>query len=203
MSGLLFVTAPAADNKSINRLLLHLRDWEYGSGYRFYLVTTKDVSALRAFSEENKTEPTEPPVASDISNQWKGASLQEIEVSVLELDNANDEHPVNLRGSIFVMVDEEGMQKKTCVVAERAYDHDAEQQLDAFNKVRLPWTQTYGMWCNLDIANMSFEDWCHEERDHDKDRWWEYSDAAANEMSDDKRALQVEAIKKLEDEGKA
>ena len=50
---------------------------------------------------------------------------------------------------------------------------------------------------------MNFDEWCDEDQGADQDGWWEYSDAAANEMSEDKRALQVEAINNLEDEGKA
>ena len=149
MSGLLFVTAPAAGYKFINRLLLHLHDWEHGSGDRFHLVTTKDVSALKISSLEGRTEPTEAPVSSDFLNQWKDASLREIETFVVELHKAMGEIPAKLQTSIFVIVDEKGMQDKTCIVAERVYDDDEERRLDVFNKTRLPWDQTYVMWCNL------------------------------------------------------
>lgn len=42
MSGL-FITAPEADHKLINRLLLHLKDWEYERGDRYKFVTSNPI----------------------------------------------------------------------------------------------------------------------------------------------------------------
>ena len=105
MSGLPLVTAGSADHKSINRLLLHLRDWEFGSGDRFDLATSKDVIFLKGSSDQKNTQPTVPQNSPNFSTQWVNGSLQEVEAFLLELDKAIGEQLAGLQTKIFILVD--------------------------------------------------------------------------------------------------
>lgn len=122
-TGLLFITAPSANHKIINRLLLHLHDWQYGSGDRFHLISSRSVSILpgqldslaRQHKETTKWEdlvPTHAPVAEGLDNEWSGASLGEIEAFCIELDKRREEGGVAKRGPWahrFVVLDEDGL----------------------------------------------------------------------------------------------
>jgi len=83
-----------------------------------------------------------------LNNVWRGASVAEVEAYVLEL--AGDESIKGVQTGIYILVDDKGLQNRTCVVGERRYDVEAETTSDDFNKVRVPWNQVYSMWCNLD-----------------------------------------------------
>ena len=78
--------------------------------------------------------------------------------------------------------------------------------MDVFSKVRVPWEEVTSMFVNLDIANMDFEDFCNEEHGDDEDNWFSWNSSefgAALGLDEDELAKRGEAIKKLEDEGKA
>ncbi|KAH9904204.1 hypothetical protein F4778DRAFT_86392 [Xylariomycetidae sp. FL2044] len=204
MSGLLFVTATSADHKLINRLLLHLRDIEFGSGDRFHIVTTKDASELQLENDERFVKSTIPPVPQDISNNnaWRGAKLEEIEAYALELSRSDTR---TVSSSIYLVLDDEGVRDRRVVLGERAYDDDEDKLTDVFQKTRVPWDEAYTVWCNLDIANMGFEDYCDEGAGADENGWWQYNeeDGGADITSDENKAKRDEEIQKLEKQGRA
>lgn len=167
MSGLLFVTAEL-DHKQLNTILLYLRDWEYGSGDRFTLITTRNAAAV--ISEVKEVKETSPPVPEDLSNEWIGSTLNEIESFVLDLSRNSDGYI----GGQFVVIDEEGLPSKTCILGDRVYDDEADPpaRTDKFNKMRLPWDEAYIIWCNLELANMGFEEFTDE--DGDENGWYAF-----------------------------
>ncbi|KAF2718968.1 hypothetical protein K431DRAFT_122962 [Polychaeton citri CBS 116435] len=216
MTGLLFVTAPSADFKLINRLLLIIRDWEYEAGDAFKFVTTRNAYELEAREDNpHDTEPTHPPIGAECDNAWSGSSVEEIEQYVMEL------HRADLKGvntSLYVIVDEEGLRDNTCVFGEHILDDtewDTEHKLKdtgEFNKVRMPWDEMYLSWCNLDIANMGFEEYCEGLLDGDADeeelrltgKWWKYrSISDGPDLSPEKIIERDGELSKLESEGKA
>ena len=93
MTGLLFVTAPEADHKAINRILLYLRDWEYEAGDCFKFVTSKNFRDLELppGSEKGVIDATSPPVDNTLitNNEWKNASLAYVEEYCIDLDKKN------------------------------------------------------------------------------------------------------------------
>jgi hypothetical protein len=143
-TGLLFVTAPDADYKAVNKILLHIKDWEHGSDDRFLLV--KDKSGIDIVVPENggSAEPTSPPVPSLRYDGWAGASPDEVEAFLLEQMKTHDEGPVSY--GLYVIVDEKGMRDKTCILGEQEYDDEKEDMKDSFQRVRLPWDEVYSVW---------------------------------------------------------
>ncbi|KAM0720107.1 hypothetical protein Q7P37_004243 [Cladosporium fusiforme] len=162
-TGLLFVTAPEADHKSINLILLQIRDWGYGSGDSFKLVTTKNAYDLDVspINPHGRLEPTSPPLDSRFENAWAGASLEDVEAFCLDLKR---EGPLPYNASLYIMVDSEGLQALNGVLGKQASDFEADKfrYLDVYNKMRIPWDQVYMVWCNLDISNMDFEEYTKE-----------------------------------------
>lgn len=206
--GLLFVTAPSADNKAINRLLLHLRNWNFGGDDTFHIVPTKDMATFKSALESGSVDPTDPPCPDDITttHQWQNASLEEVESFVLNLDNSNLPDEVNANVGIYVLLDDKGLQDKTCIVGERAWDDEAENRLDVYEKARVPWEEVHAMWANLDIANMNFDDFCDQDQGRDENYWWRWEDSeigAGIGIDEGARPLRDEALKKLEFEGRA
>ena len=121
---------------------------------------------------------------------------------MLEIDKAGTE---GSEFNIYILVDEKSMQDKTCIVGERRFDDETEQRVDAFNKIRVPWDQVHSVWANLDISNMDFLDFCVDE-EVGEDGWGVYDDSEDGPgltLDEEKRLLREEAIKALEDEGKA
>lgn len=186
---LLFVTASQADNKTINRFLMSFRDWEFGSGDSATLVTTRN-------AYEIGDEETVPPVPADLVNGWAGASIEDVEGFVLDADEAEEAF------SLFLVLDDKGVQDQTVIMAHRHYDDDEDQTTKDFDKARVPWTSAYVMWCNLDIANADWEDYCEQDEDEAGSQWYRFVEGSADTGEEDKIAADRAAgIRKLEEEG--
>jgi hypothetical protein len=201
-TGLLFVTAPEADYKLINLMLLHLRDWEYGSGDRFTLVTSKNAHDL----ESNTVETSPPLSSSSLDNAWAGAALEDVEGFCMDLARDEENLKRNLDASLYVVVDSTGAQAHSCILGLRACDAEAEEviQLDCFDKMRIQWEKLYSPWCNLDIANMDFEDFTQEGEDGGgrEDGWFTFKDVMeGDDLSEENRGKRDREIQCLRDAG--
>ena len=53
----------------------------------------------------------------------------------------------------------EGIESSSCILAEREYNAEKMDYDDSFRAVRIPLSEAWAMYVNLDIANMGFEDW--------------------------------------------
>lgn len=210
MTGLLFVTAPEADHKAINRILLYLRDWEYECGDSFKLATTKNAYDLENVvngESGGDVEPTHPPVQVNLDNAWAGSTLDDIEAYCLDLDR-NEKAGVNTH--LYVLVDSQGLEEMNCILGERVISFDEDDKIsypERFNKFRLPWDELYLTWCNLNISNMDFADFAEEDDANDGDTlsggWWTYSSVANGpDLSDDKRQERDDEIEKMRRESK-
>ncbi len=58
------------------------------------------------------------------------------------------------------------------------------------------------MWCNLDIANMNFEEWCDEAQGRDEHGFWQAGERIGK-TPESVREEREQAIKALIEEGKA
>lgn len=188
-TSLLFVTAPDANFKTINRFLVYARDWENGGtnpGDSFHVILSKNDPEADKFRDtiSNQLSQTKPGdvAAEGFHNEWAGASVKDIEKYVLDAgDTGNDGSSI----SLFLILDEEGIQDSTCIIAEEhtEWDYDkmqriAKDKMEAkhdFNKVRVPWHETQTMWCNLDIGNMDWEDFVDEDKGPDEEGWWTFA----------------------------
>lgn len=196
-TGLLFVTAPEADHKIINRLLLHLKDWQYESGDRFILITSKSIQALTQ-TLHGSEDATSAPVDPALVNEWAGASIAEVEKICLELDK-HDDIKERINPHLFVVLDTKGIEDQACVVAERMNYWDPDPIVDEFSKSRVPWDQVYSIWCNLDIANMNWDEFMAEDNAKETDKfWWTFIFGENGQyLSAEKRTLRDEEIEKL------
>ncbi|KAK4543991.1 hypothetical protein LTR36_004765 [Oleoguttula mirabilis] len=206
MAGLLFVTAQNVDFKHINRLLLHLRDWQYGqegTWDSFRLVTTKNAYDIdKPENGRGLIDGTTPPIPSEIYNGWSGARLSDIEGFMLDIAKPWDStENQGFNSSIYIILDEKGLQDRTCVFAERRFDDEANELTDHFNKVRVPWSEVYIVFVNVNIGNVGFEDYC-DERSRDDDGWHTYGQLL-KDTSEENARKRDETIARLEREGKA
>ena len=66
----------------------------------------------------------------------------------------------------------------TCLVAEQFYETDETTTTggltDKFRAARLPYEAAWGMFANLDISNMGFEDWVDEDAGEQEDGSWKW-----------------------------
>ncbi|KAK6212667.1 hypothetical protein LQW54_005089 [Pestalotiopsis sp. IQ-011] len=196
MSGKIIVTAKGADTKVLNRLLLHVRDWEFGEEDewdRQRLLRTRDEATAKDLEED-----VPPLPAGGLENQWEGLSMEEVEKIMRLKDNKSG------RTSLFMVLDDQGVRDETLVVVQRAIDWESEDSpyLDDYNKVRVPWQEVHSMWCNLDIANMSFEEFCLGE-DPPEDYWWTYKPIEEKGHYDEYTEERDATIKELEKLGQA
>jgi hypothetical protein len=210
MSGLLFITATEINHKDINVALLHLRNWEnLPDDDSFKLVTTKNAYELEPQTAEGTTayECTSPPVPVGIDNAWAGASLEDVEAYCLELDRAGNS---TCDSHLFVLIDDQGFAEKSCILAERAMDY-GDQDVDIayperFNKIRLPWDDTYSIWCSLDTSNIGWDECVVDEYEDEDgkagDGWFTYA-ADSYEISAEYAELRDAAIERMRLEGKA
>jgi len=198
MPAALFNITSSADYKLINRLLLHLRDWEYGEDPtwdNFYLITTESLPS--ADSECTKPSITEKDVS---NNVWANKSIADIESFIIkERNKVNKETDLNL--NTFTILDEQGVKDRTIILLDTQYNEDGEMIEDRFNKVRVPWEKAYIIWCNLDIANMDFTDFV-EDAEANGD-WWTYMEDDTDPNEETVKVKREKAIAELEKEGLA
>jgi len=173
MAGLLYIISPSADHKTANDLLLHLRDWEYEGGDHFKLITT---SNPYGFESCRSLQPTSPPLRDLTTSFWANYSLQDVEAFHLTLDVSD----------LYIALDDEGVETKTCILGHRATFRDPKThawvRTQQFQKIRVPWDELNMTWCDLEVDNMEFEDFV-EGRDNpggirgggDDGRWFEYA----------------------------
>jgi hypothetical protein len=216
-TGLLFVTAPEADYKLINLMLLHIRDWEYESGDRFKLVTTKNAYDLESAPAATTTpsaaaDVTSPPLSSSLDNAWAGAALEDVDAFCMDLmrdeENNNNNNYTHYNTSLYVVLDSTGAQARSAILGQRASDYEAQDfaWLDRFDKMRVPWEDLYSPWCNLDIANMGFEEFTREFDDGgqagEAGCWFTYRKILGGvELSEDNRRRRDEEVRRFRDAG--
>ena len=208
MTGLLFITAEHADHKAINRMLLYLRNWEYGEPDYWddlYLMTSRDAKSIPPKPEDRICiGGTSPLVASSITNDnaWKGANIKDIEAFMLSISDPDAN--LGYESTLWFCVDDKGLADGTCIVAERHCDFEAEsiKFSDKWNKVRLLWGEVGLMQANLEVENMDFVEYC-EGNGPDAESWWVKSDELGEVISTENVRKRRETIEEFERHGRA
>ena len=99
--------------------------------------------------------------------------MENIEAYCLDLkrSDSNEQTGANL----FVVIDSEGLENTSRALA--SFPDVFQENPGAFRrryeKVRVPWDNAYLIWCNLEIANMNFEDFVEEDEGDEQD-WFTY-----------------------------
>lgn len=209
MPAALFIITSSAEHKLVNRLLLHLRDWEYGedpSWDNFHLITTDSLP-------EADSECTKAPIKQNdlLNNIWANKTISDVESFIISERNKEDKE-TELNLDTFVILDEQGVKDGTIILLDSPYNEDDDKKEDKYKKVRVPWEKAYIMWCNLDIGNMDFEEFIEFEEGHEGE-WFTYTEFLPHPNEDtqklyDESASNVKekrekAIADLEEKGMA
>jgi len=222
----IFVTAPSADYKLINELLVYLRDWEDGSGDAFHLQTSKTIDESEKASEEPVSIPIAVPgsvTAENFQNAWSGASIEEVEAFAAKelMGIASPQAHVHF----FLVLDEQGVGDRTVLgVAQDEPEESDEDEDDEegdgkgqqpassqgtestatrYNKVRMPWHGAYLFCANRGESNMNFEEFCDQDVEPDEQLFWRLNeDLAGDECGEDANKKREKLLKKLKKEGK-
>lgn len=216
MSGYLFVTAPEADYKAVNLLLHELSNWGYNDGESdFKVITTKNAYDFERPAGSYRLDVTRPTLDSTFNNAWAGSTLKDVEdfcLDVLRSEDSGADGP-----SLFVVVDAAGFEGRNAIVVERAVDEEDEdfRELDSFVKMRIPWDEVNSAWCNLSIANISFNE-MGEPREADAeddggdvriqgetgaDGWHDY-EPMGGDLNEKSAKRKEKALKRLKDDGR-
>ncbi|KAF7342941.1 hypothetical protein MVEN_01724100 [Mycena venus] len=206
-----FITAARAPPKVVNRALLLIQDFEYTKypeESQWTLLTSKDL-------------PNVPPPATAVPlpnpdfvlarNAFTSMSLVEINTFVRTHEDSLKE--IRISSHNWVVIDQKGFETSTCLVCEQYYnpgeEYDGEGEggiTSEFRACRLPWEETLITFCNLDIANMSFEDFVDEEAGEQADGSWRWRSCIPNTKGEEIILTAAEekrekALKALRDNG--
>ncbi|KAK8056014.1 hypothetical protein PG993_001241 [Apiospora rasikravindrae] len=219
MSGLLFITAPSADTKAMNRALVHIRAFPNPTHLKLVLSDSlEDFKALAQGKGACDSPVTDPDLRPPITNAWAGASLSALETFVEAVWNTGSNA---IAPKLYLVVDEEGLTGKTCIVAQRicSFEEKPSGECEAhlsgvhdYNRVRIPWDGAAVVFDNLMIANLGFEDYVEYDFDTDvnvcvdaptadgQGRWWTADRDPSIKTTEDKQK-EAELLARLEKEG--
>lgn len=187
----IIVTAKDIDTKLINRALLTLRDWEFGEEPlwdTWKIVRTKEA----ATQLPDMRDVDKPPFQDFQQTEWQGVSIEEVEEFMLRKGKEGGQT------SLFAVLDDKGVQDETIIIVKRRINPDAEKflWLDEYQKTRLPWIEAHSMFCNLDLANMDFEDFVDEES-RNSQGWYTYTPIEPAEHYAEYLSKRDEVVKEL------
>jgi len=168
MAGLLFFTAYEANHNNINEALLSMRDWDDSNGGPDVFKLVTDKSGIQPDEEG-----TPIPLDHLPQNAWTGASLEVIEAYCLDLKRDNNDEQKS--AGLSVVIDPEGLENNNCVLASMSdeFHENPGARRERYDKIRVPWDDVYTIWCNLDIANMNFEEFVGGD-EGDEQGWFRY-----------------------------
>lgn len=162
----------------------------------------------------SKASKTPLPVVNFNVNEWAGKTIQDVEAFALQHSDENVAWGLNMHNSIIV--DEQGMRDGTCIILDPVFEDEDDPAMTPpgnYNKMRLLWEDTYSPWCNFDIGNMAFPEYCYMDKGFTGDGWWVYKDLSIDcgdatrvRIEEEKRRIKGKrdrAIKALEELGYA
>lgn len=137
----------------MNRALLLLQDFEFTESLddsAWILLTSRTLP-------DETPKPSVPPLTEITDHDLAGATLDEINTFIRSNESALQ--GLNIATLNWVIIDQKGIETSTCLVVEQVYDPDTSSMSNKYRAARLPYAEAWGMYSNLDIANMDFEDW--------------------------------------------
>ncbi|KAJ7123563.1 hypothetical protein C8R44DRAFT_735208 [Mycena epipterygia] len=181
-----FVTAPRASSKALNRAFLLIQDFEfsvYPDDSTWALLTSKELP-------ETPPTPTRLPLP-DISGTNDFAAMPFAEINAFVRTHDTGLQDLDFSTGNWVIIDNQGLETSTCLLCEQYYNSGEE---------------AHSVFVNLDIANMGFEDFVDEDAGQQEDGSWKWAsfppdtDAKEKSEADIKRD---EALRELRDGGHA
>ena len=202
-----------------NRAIVHLHSYP---GYfpSLKLVLSNQLGDLKTlgFGEGAESPFTKPDIRPPTSNAWAGASLSTIETFVQGAWDFLESIEINaLDRTLYLVIDDEGFQDQTCIVAERNTNFEEKPSGECkahrsgvhdYNRVRMPWSRATSMFNNLAIANIGFEDFIEDSNGANfnsptvdgQGRWWT-ADDEESDMTAEEEQKEAEELARLEKEG--
>ncbi|KAE8153430.1 hypothetical protein BDV25DRAFT_27931 [Aspergillus avenaceus] len=157
----IFITAPNATPKQINKALIELDDYEYGASSSWVVVHTSEPPITPTAS----IPPLAIPELTSTTNFFAGKAPQDVHAYVQDPATRSLFSDRDLTTYHWVAIDEKGLGEETCLLAqyEEGREPDADGEVREFKMCRIPWASAWSMFCNLDLANMDFEEWVEED----------------------------------------
>jgi hypothetical protein len=114
------------------------------------------------------------------SNDFVSKSLAEINSFIRANEDALS--AIDISSGNWLIIDQKGLETSTCLVCEQVYNSGEENggegepgHTSEFRACRLPYEEAHGMFANLDIANMGFEEFVDEDAGEQADGTWKWS----------------------------
>ncbi len=146
----------------LNKAFLLLRDFEFTADP---IADSSWVLLTSLTLPDESPTPTSIPLNDISQNDFANSSFSDINAFVRSHEAKFK--ALALTTSNWLIIDQKGLDTSTCLVVEQVYDseytNEEGRMTDDFRAARLPYTEAWSMYCNLDIANMDFEDWVDEE----------------------------------------
>ncbi|KAA8647652.1 hypothetical protein EYZ11_004809 [Aspergillus tanneri] len=167
----IILSAENASVKKVNKAILLMEDYEYGCDHSWALL--RDASLPK---NPTIVPASIPPLDvnedtfTSANNSFCGKTADQIHDFIQE--NESKLSKMDLTVSHWVIIDEKGLEAETCLVCENT--EDDEDVEEPYRMARLPWSQAWAMFSNLDIANMDFDEWVDEEAMRDEDGAWKW-----------------------------
>jgi hypothetical protein len=106
------------------------------------------------------------------------------------------------RQALFVVINSEGLENTSRVLASLldVFQENPGAFRGRYEKFRVPWDDAYLIWCNLEIANMNFEDFVEEDEGDEQD-WFThqsiYEDDEEHQKSLERKEEKVREWRRL------
>lgn len=172
-----FLTAEKVDLKVLNKYIVYIQNYEYtdnpleDSSYVLLDSTTLPKEIHSAST---------PPLSVPCPNDFTNATINEINAFVRSHEPAFKE--CGLGTTLWLVIDQEGLDNLTCILVEQDHGEDEEgkfKMLDTYKAVRIPCQMVWGTLCNLQLANMGFEDFADEDKGEGEDGLYRYTGVAS------------------------
>ncbi|KAJ7123525.1 hypothetical protein C8R44DRAFT_783969 [Mycena epipterygia] len=199
-----FVTAPRAPPKALNRALLLIQDFEftiYPDESSWTLLTSKEL-------------PVTPPAATrlplpDISRTNDFAAMSFAEINAFVRVHDTDLRDLGFATGNWVILDQRGLETSTCLVCDQYYNGGEDGVeggfTDEFRACRIRSEKAWSMFANL-VANMRFEDIVDVDAGKQEDGSWKWTACIPDTHAQEKSEVDIKrekALKELRDDGHA
>ncbi|KAF2671668.1 hypothetical protein BT63DRAFT_176896 [Microthyrium microscopicum] len=168
-----FLTATNVEPKILNKAWILIQDYEFTDPEdepSFILLTSANLpdSTPKGVRQFTTTTPIADNDLADLSMD-KLRDLIQSKISKFQ--------DLNITTENWVMIDQTSLESEQCILVNRIYDDEAEEISWEIQALRIPLTEVYSMYANLDIANMDFEDWVDEDTGVQEDGTYKWAGA--------------------------
>ena len=180
----------------LNKYFVYLQDYEFTEepleNSRWVLLTSTTVP-------EKIHAPPVPPISIPPQNAFANHTLAQINTFVRS--HEAELAAVDLSSSVWLVVDQIGLDNLTCIVVEQETGENEEtedfEMKDTFRAAWVPCSEVWSIFANLTISNMEFEDYMVSV-EAGEDGFWTYdTETFKKEDIIERRETALKVLKKL------